>query len=667
MRSCLAALSLTALAFAASAAATPPSIEDFARDGDFHVEEARLSPTGEYVALTVPLGDRTGIMTLRMSDFSRVGAMQAGRNVHLGNIDWIDSERLIYARGEKFGVLEPIVWTGELFGVDVDGENNAALIGFRAGTDADKGTGTRVRRREAEWVAATLIEPRKDDPTEVFVSTFKMNEAEIPFTQVDRLDVRNGRRIKVASAPVTSASFTLDHDQQVRFALGSDIRNDSKLYYRADDDTDWILFNDEATSHRSMHPIGFSSDNAVAYLIAEETTGPDSVQAMDVATRAMREVARDAVADPGEVLYSPFDDAPIGVMVSPGLPKPLYFDPASDAAKLHRTLQNSFPGQTVRLRRVASDGESSLFTVSGDRNSGEVYAFNVKTKKARFLAAADATIDPATLGHKQPVAFDARDGTRIHGYLTLPPGSEGKNLPMVVLPHGGPFGVYDSWDYDAEAQLLATRGYAVLQPNFRGSGSYGRAFREAGERQWGRLMQDDVTDATRWAIAQGIADATRICIHGSSYGGYAALMGVAREPELYRCASGNVGVYDLRTMQAAGDIADKTSGRNYLRDVMDNDRLDADSPVNLADRIHVPVLLSAGADDERAPPIHTERMRDALARAGVQVKTKIYPGEGHGYFLATNRADYYTRLLAFLDQNIGKGLAAAPATAPGGD
>ncbi|MBB5208540.1 alpha/beta hydrolase family protein [Chiayiivirga flava] len=662
MRFRFAATFVLAFACTAPAFGAPPSIEDFAADADFDIEQIKLSPTGDYLALTVPLGDRTGLLTLRLSDMSRVGAIQAGRNTHIADLEWIGPERLVYSMGQKYGDLKAPIPTGELYGIDVDGGNHANLVGYRAG-DSQPSAQSRIQRRKAERIFATLIEPVKDDPTDVFIASFPFGDGEARYTQVDRLDVRNGRRIKVASAPVTRASFTLDHAQRVRFARGEDVQNVSKLYYRPDDDSDWVLLNDQSVSKRLMIPLGFSADDAVAYLLVDETSGPRSVQAMDPATRAMREAARDSIADPYEVLYSPYDDAPIGVMVAPGLPRAIYFDPDSDAARLHRALQASFPGQTVRLRRATADGGTTLFTVAGDRNSGEIYSLDLKTKKAAFVTAASSRIDPETLGKVQPIDFEARDGTRIHGYLTLPPGSDGKNLPMVVMPHGGPFGIFDTWTYDTEAQLLATRGYAVLQPNFRGSGGYGAGFEYAGYKQWGRLMQDDVTDATRWAIAQGIADAGRICIHGSSYGGYAALMGAAREPALYRCASGNVGVYDLRTMLHVGDTASVQWGRNYLKDVMDLDRLAEDSPLVQAGKIRVPVLLSAGAEDERAPPTHTERMENALRAAGVPVDAKVYKGEGHTYFLRANVEDYYTRLVAFMDRHIGKDAAPAAATA----
>jgi dipeptidyl aminopeptidase/acylaminoacyl peptidase len=209
----------------------------------------------------------------------------------------------------------------------------------------------------------------------------------------------------------------------------------------------------------------------------------------------------------------------------------------------------------------------------------------------------------------QPVSFKARDGLTVKGYLTLPPGSDGKRLPMVVMPHGGPFGVYDQWRFEDDSQILAGAGYAVLQVNYRGSGNYGRAFRTAGARQWGGAMQDDLTDATRWAIAQGHADAGRICIYGASYGGYAALMGVAKEPGLYRCAAGYVGVYDLPTMHTHGDIQQRGSGETYLRRwIGERDALAAVSPNRMADKIKVPVFLAAGGEDQRAPIEHSEMM-----------------------------------------------------------
>jgi dipeptidyl aminopeptidase/acylaminoacyl peptidase len=255
-----------------------------------------------------------------------------------------------------------------------------------------------------------------------------------------------------------------------------------------------------------------------------------------------------------------------------------------------------------------------------------------------------------------PVTPQARDGLSLHGWLTRPAGVVGP-APMVVLPHGGPFGEFDVWSYDDDTQMLTEAGYAVLRVNYRGSGNYGKAFQRAGVRQWGGSMQDDLTDATRWAIAQGIADPARICLYGASYGGYASLMGVAKEPSLYRCAVGYVGVYDLPRMQNEAETRATRARRSWSRDWIGNDdaALARVSPVNLADRIQAPVLLVAGGEDLVAPVEHTHAMESALKKAGKQVETYYVRSEGHGFHLPEHRREFYRRLLEFLNRHIGAG------------
>jgi dipeptidyl aminopeptidase/acylaminoacyl peptidase len=235
---------------------------------------------------------------------------------------------------------------------------------------------------------------------------------------------------------------------------------------------------------------------------------------------------------------------------------------------------------------------------------------------------------------------------------------------LVVHPHGGPFGPFDQWGFSSEPQLLASQGYAVLQVNFRGSGGYGKEFLEAGHKQWGLSMQDDLTDATHWAIKQGIADPARICLYGASYGGYASLMGVAKEPDLYRCAAGYVGVYDLNMLWGQGDISQSLHGKDFLQEAVGKQGLDAASPNKLAARIKVPVFLAAGGADVRAPQEHSEAMERALKAAGVPVETLYYPTEGHGFYKVEHNREYYTRLLAFLSRHIGSGAPAAPGSKP---
>ncbi|MGH8105084.1 MAG: alpha/beta hydrolase family protein, partial [Arenimonas sp.] len=280
-------------------------------------------------------------------------------------------------------------------------------------------------------------------------------------------------------------------------------------------------------------------------------------------------------------------------------------------------------------------------------------------KKLSYLVSRNAWFKPEMLATMKPFYMVARDGTQLEGFLTIPVGSNGKNLPLIVNPHGGPFGPKDEWGYNPDVQILAANGYAVLQVNFRGSGGYGRKFTHLGYKQWGGTMQDDLTDATLWAIKEGIANPNRICMYGASYGGYSSIMAVAKEPDLYRCAFGNVGVYDMAAMYHTGDIPDTESGENFLDEALGHQNLDQASPNKLAHKIKAAVYLAAGREDFRAAPVHTEIMHKALLKAGKQSEMVIYEGEGHGNFLLKNRIDFYQRLLGFLDKHIGPGSQAA--------
>jgi dipeptidyl aminopeptidase/acylaminoacyl peptidase len=509
-------------------------------------------------------------------------------------------------------------------------------------------------------VAAYVVDalPRDDHNVVVSVMPFSSD----PYTRAERMDVRSGRRTPITRAPVRNARFVTDNNGDVRFALGAGVDNVNKLYFR-NGEGPWTLINDETVSNRIEVPLGFSEDNTVAYLQIEHDSGPDSIVAMDIAGGTRKQVLRDDDTDPDHVIYRTGTSIPVGAVLIDGKPRAEFFDPASGDARQYRSLQAAFAGEFPLITSTTSDGKLVLVRTHSDRNPGDFYVFDTVAKKASHLISRRDWFDPAKMAEMRPVAFAARDGLPLKGYLTVPPGSDGKSLPVVVMPHGGPFGIFDAWEFDDDNQFLAAAGYAVLQVNFRGSGNHGRAFRKAGARQWGGKMQDDVTDATRWAIEQGIADPKRICIFGGSYGGYAALMGAAKEPALYRCAAGYVGVYDLPTMHSHGDIQQRGSGETFLREwIGEKDALGAVSPNRIADRIKAPVFLAAGGEDQRAPIEHSRMMEKALKSAGVPVETLYYPTEGHGFYVEANRREFYARLLAFLNRHIGGTTATAAAT-----
>lgn len=614
--------------------------------------DIKISPDGSYLAATVPLEDRTAIAVMRRSDSKLMSSIDLGKNNHVADFFWVNNERLLLTVSQKFGLLEEPQITGEVMGLNFDGKKADLLIGYRA---VEKQAGTHIQAKTNEHVAAIDMDPLPGDDRNVIVTVTPYGEKET-WNRADRMDIYTGRHSVVARAPVKSASFYLDNSGVVRFAKGAEYDNLSKLYHRETDQAEWKLVNDESASRRVEIPLGFSDDNRIAYLQVEHPSGPDSVIAYDTLSGDRKELLRDKVSDPTIVVRKlGGTQAPVGVIYMDGRPRSRFFDTTGNDARLYAMLEAAFPDEVVRVTSTTRDGKIALVSTYSDRDPGNFYIVDTDTRKASYLLSRRRWIDPAMMATTKPVDLEARDGVSMRGYLTLPQGKGEKNLPLIVYPHGGPFGVYDVWGFSSEPQLLAASGYAVLQVNYRGSGNYGRSFYQSGALQWGLKMQDDLTDATRWAIQSGVADRNRVCIYGASYGAYAALMGAAKEPDLYRCAAGYVGVYDLVTLSAQGSRKNERM-KTWTSDWMgEGESLAAVSPNRIANQIKIPVFLAAAGEDEVAPIEQSEKMERALIAAKVPVETLYYRTEGHGFYTVEHQREYYTKLLAFLQRHIGAG------------
>jgi dipeptidyl aminopeptidase/acylaminoacyl peptidase len=304
----------------------------------------------------------------------------------------------------------------------------------------------------------------------------------------------------------------------------------------------------------------------------------------------------------------------------------------------------------------SANRDENVFVVAAwsDRTQGVRYLYDTASKNLTKLAEIAPWLREGDLAEMQPITYQARDGLTIHGYLTLPRGA-GKNLPLIVNPHGGPW-ARDAWGYNPEIQFLANRGYAVLQMNFRGSTGYGRAFWEASFKQWGKTMQDDVTDGVRYAIAQGIADPKHICIYGASYGGYSALAGLAFTPELYACGVDFVGVSNLFTFLTTIPPYWKPMLDMFYEMVgnpdTDKELLAAASPAMHADNIRAPLLIAQGAQDPRVNINESDQMVAALQKHGIPVEYLVKDNEGHGFANEENRFEFYELMEAFLKKHL---------------
>lgn len=614
----------------------PIPLEQFLKRDIFST--MRISPTGEFIAATIPQEDRSALVILRRSDMKVSGKVVLPSKAYVADFNWVNPTRILFSVGEKAGELSEPRPTGELFGVNADGTGQgAALVGMRS-----TGKGNRL-------MGASIINTLRNDDDNVIISLFQPGG----FNQVQKMNVKTGARTTIARAPIRNATFTTDATGIVRFVAGANSDRRAKLYYRADANSEWEMINDEAQTNKIISAVGFTADGKTAYLESEESDGPNAVYSFDTVTKKRTLVARDDTVDPSDYLRSPLDGSLYGVQYDDGMPRFEYIQPENEFAKMHAGLQASLKSQVIRATSFTQDGSMAIIVGYADNVPGDFYLYERASKKLSYLVSRNSWFKPEMLANMKPFYMVARDGTPLEGFITLPVGSNGKNLPLVVNPHGGPFGPKDEWGYNGEVQILAANGYAVLQVNFRGSGGYGRKFTHSGYKQWGGTMQDDLTDATLWAIKEGIANPNRICMYGGSYGGYSSIMAVAKEPDLYRCAFGNVGVYDMNAMYHTGDIPDSEAGENFLEEALGHKDLEAVSPNKQAHKIKAPVYLAAGREDARAAPEHTELMHKALLKAGKQSEMVIYEGEGHGNFLLKNRIDFYNRLLGFLDKHIG--------------
>jgi len=635
-----------AMAGACAGAATGLDLDAMLKHSQFDVVE--LSPDGHYLAATMPQDDREGLVVMRRSDSAVTTSFTLGKDEYIHDFSWINNKRLLIRVAEKIGALEQPQDTGQLYGLDFDQKTPDLLVGWA--TNGDPLTGGNKER-----VAALSVNKVPGDDHHVIITAYPYGQSE-RFNTAELLDVDTGRRTVLARSPIKSAQFFPDNAGVVRFAAASQKDNASKLWVRPTNDSDWKLINDEAVSGAAEVPLGFSTDNRIAYLKVQRASGPDAIVSYDTASGERKEVLRDALADPAQIVHA-FDGnaVPVGAIYDDGIPHSAFFDPQGREARLYAMLEQAFQGSAIKVTSTTSDGRLMLVSVYSDRDPGKFYLFDTRSGKVEYLLSRRRWVDPKAMAQTQVLQIVARDGVPLRAYLTLPPGREARNLPLVVFPHGGPFTIYDRWHFDTDAQVLAAAGYAVLQVNYRGSGNYGKHFLKSGRRQWGGAMQDDLTDATEWTVAHGLVDRSRMCMYGASYGAYASLEGVSKEPALYKCAVGYVGVYDLPMLVA--EEADKSTRlENWTRDWIGTDpaKLAEVSPDLNADRIKVPVFLVAGGEDRTAPIKHSEKMEAALKKAGVSVQTLYEPTEGHGFYTLEHRRDFYTRLLDFLDRNIGE-------------
>jgi len=543
--------------------------------------------------------------------------------------------------------IDGYFWKGDriLYTKDFGGDENFHVVSVNLQGDDLKDLTT------GEKVQAHIVDALIDDDLHLIVAH---NRRDAEVFDVFRVNVVTGKEELIAQNPGNITVWMTDHDGRLRVAITTDGVNQTLLYR----DNEQDAFQPVVTMDfkETLAPLFFTFDNRKLYVSSNRGRDKGALFVFNPQTGKEEDLLFEhADVDVSWMTYSRKRKTLTVIGYTTWKTELKFLDAESEAS--YKFVQEQLPGYEISFASTNKNEDKYIAVAHSDRAPGRVYFFDKATRKLDFLLDIAPWLPESELAEMKPVKYLARDGMTIHGYLTLPKGVDAKNLPVIVNPHGGPW-ARDAWHYNPEVQFLANRGYAVFQMNFRGSTGYGRKFWEASFKQWGRAMQDDVTDGVRWLIAEGIADPRRIAIYGGSYGGYATLSGVTFTPDLYAAAVDYVGVSNLFTFLSTIPPYWKP----YLEmlyemvgdPVQDKELLAAVSPALHADKIKTPLLIAQGANDPRVNKAESDQMVEAMRKRGVSVEYLVKDNEGHGFANEENRFDFYDAMEKFLATQLAK-------------
>ena len=597
-------------------------MEDFFRNPE--KSSFRISPNGNHIAYMKPWKTRMNVYVLDIKTNNET-RLTSSEERGIYGFAWLTDERIGYVKDD--GGDENI----HCYAVNIDGSNERDLTPF-------------------ENVQARIIDDLEDDPNHIMIGLNKRNpQIHDPY----RVNVNDGKMEMIAENPGNISEWMTDHNGKLRVAITSDGVNTSLLYRDSESDNfKPILTTDFKVS---VTPLFFTFDNKNLYVVSNR--GRDKAAIFEFNIDKAKEgelIFEHDQVDVSGLMYSKKRKVLTGVSYTVKKSDMVFFDDWRE--DIQQKLESQLPGYEVGITSFSKDETKAIVVTYSDRSRGTYYYYDVEKNKLTDLGKISPWLNEDHMAEMKPIEYRSRDGLTIHGYLTFPKGSDGKNLPVVVNPHGGPW-ARDSWGYRSEIQFLANRGFAVFQMNFRGSTGYGREFWEISFKEWGKSMQDDITDGVNWLIDEGIADPDRIAIYGVSYGGYATLAGLTFTPDLYACGVDYVGISSLFTFMV--DMPPYWElYRNMFYEMVghpekDKDLLASSSPLLHIDKIKVPLFIAQGANDPRVKKSESDQIVEALKSVGIEVPYMVKDNEGHGFYNQENQFDFYREMEKFLKKHIG--------------
>jgi acetyl esterase/lipase len=646
------AFAYASLAVCSTVAAAPPAEAFFQRPA---FSGAKLSPQGKRVAFRVRNAESRARLAVLDIETMKSDVVASYKDADVGSFHWVNENRLVFDLEVELTGPNLTDRGRGLFAVNADGSAFRQLV---VTTSNAIQLSAKDTASQLPWHTYFWASTKKMDSPAIYVMAIEdFSDNKIDHLKLSRLNTETGR-VEDVEAPLHTYDWLFDDDDVLR-AVTTRENLIETLRYRESASAPWrTLHTANIYSGNWMSPKAITRDGRLLV----EGVGDGDKQALwtyDFASNKVGDkplaAAKDFDIYPKLVTHR---DKLLGLRYTIDAEVTQWLDPAMQS--LQTTVDGLLTATNNRLSvPTHGDGNFVLVEAFADVQPAVTYLFNKQTKKLIKLGAEQPGINPKEMGQMDMVRYKARDGLEIPAYLTLPRGVPKKDLPLIVYVHGGPYDRGATWKWNKEVQFLASRGYAVLQPEFRGSTGFGIKHFQAGWKQWGLAMQDDVADGAKWAIAQGIADPKRICIAGASYGGYATLMGLINDSSLYRCGFQWVGVSDINLMYSAywSDVSGEFKRHGMPKLIGDREKdaaqLKATSPLEQAARLKQPLLMAYGGFDVRVPIEHGTRLRDALRKAGNNVEWIEYRDEGHGWRKPATNVDFWGRVEKFLAENIG--------------
>ena len=597
-------------------------MEDFFRNPE--KASFTLSPDGEHIALLMPWETRLNIHVQKIGE-EKITRITSATERDIVGYFWANNSRIAYVQ-DKFGDEN-----FKLYGVNIDGSDEKKLTPF-------------------EKVQVRLIDRLENDDDHMLIG---MNKRNPRIFDVYRINIDTGEMEVIGENPGNIIAWQTDHDGNLRVAVATDGVNTSLLCRDTEKDNFQVLVT--TNFKESISPLFFTFDNKNLYVASNIGRDKTAIYEYNLKTKEHTKLIYEhPEVDVASLLSSRKRKKITGVVYIIDKRHYQFFD--QEREQLQKELEERLPGFEIVVYSMSRDERKALVRTYSDRSRGSYYYLNRDTGEFTKLADVSPWLSEEEMAEMKPISYKSRDGLTIHGYLTLPEGLKSKNLPVVVNPHGGPW-YRDSWGYNPEVQFLANRGYAVLQVNFRTSTGYGREFWEAGFKQWGQAIQNDISDGVNWLVDEGIADPKRIGIYGASYGGYCTLAGLAFTPDLYACGVDYVGISNLFTwLKGFPPYAKPLLDMIYEmvgHPEEDKELLEAASPVFHVEKINAPLFIAQGANDVRVPKVESDQMVEALKKRGIDVPYMVKENEGHGFQNEENRFDFYREMEKFLAKYLG--------------